>query len=86
MIPSGGEVMEAVHEVACRHHKVGTKTAVAELLGVTKQAYSRFFTSGSLDKVLDAAVTLGLFAQVSPDGRVSVWAPNVAPIVVNPAD
>lgn len=85
MIPSGGEVMEAVHEVACRHHKLGTKTAMAAKLGMSKQAYARLFTSGSMDKVLSAAVALGLFAQVSPDGRVSVWAPGVAPMVVSPA-
>lgn len=81
-LPAATEIMAAVHEVAAAHHGVATKTAVATLLGVTRQRYYQLHNSASLDAVAQAAVDLGCFVEVRPDGRVAVWAPDVAPVVV----
>lgn len=81
-LPAAAAVMAAIHEVALVHLGVSTKTAVAAHLGLSRQAYHRLQTAASLDAVAQAACDLGLFLEVRPDGRVSVHAPDVAPVVV----
>lgn len=83
-LPPASKVMEAVHRVGSAHLGLATKTDVATVLGMTPQRYSQLFRSTTYDSVLTAAVSLGCFVEVRPDKRVAVWAPDVAPMTVEP--